>query len=103
VFKVLDKEMVQRCGVVDDKSELVHQAAVGKGGEIAKEPGLLLVAKNTVNLIVVLQVGAQAIQEHRQAFMRQTACPDPPADAWPDDEPAHALIPSPKVRLAPAW
>jgi hypothetical protein len=36
----------------------VHRATVGKGDEIAEEPRLFLVAKNAVNLIVVLQVGA---------------------------------------------
>ncbi len=60
------------------KIELVHPAAVGIGHQIAEEARLFRVANNTVNLVVIFQVGAQAVQEHRQAFMRQAAGSDPP-------------------------
>jgi hypothetical protein len=46
VLKILDEQVVRRSGVVDDKIELVHQATVGKGNQIAEEPWLFLVAKN---------------------------------------------------------
>jgi len=91
MLKVLDKQVVRRSRVVDDKLEFVHEPAIGKGDEIAEKPRFFLVAKNAVDLIVALQVGAQTIQEQRQAFVRQAACPNPPADARPDDEPAHEL------------
>ena len=91
--EVLDEKVVRRSGVIDDEVECVHQAAVGKGDQRAEEPGLFLVAENAVNSVVVLKVAALTAQEHRQAFMRQAACPDPPADPRPDDEVAHEPIP----------